>query len=78
MTNTEINEIAEKEIGFPGLVTNSGLSRKCDPLELLTFVLLPSLCYSAVAGIHRLVLSLSLTEFPRIEGPPGSCVPGVL
>lgn len=43
MTNTEINEIAEKETGFPGLVTNSGLSRKCDPLELLTFILLPLL-----------------------------------
>lgn len=78
MTNTEINEIAEKVIGFPGLVTNSGLSRKCDPLELLTSVLLPSLCYSGVAGTRHLVLSLSLTEFPRVEGPPASCAPGVL
>ena len=41
MTNTEITEIAEKVIRFPGHVTNAGLSRRCDPLELLTSVLLP-------------------------------------
>lgn len=78
MTNTEITEIAEKVIRFPGHVTNSGLSRKCDPLELLTSVLPPSLGYPGVAGTHHLVLSLSPAEFPRVEGPPVSCAPGVL